>query len=473
MRAKIGLSLLMVVLLTTVNVALAQEAGAPGLGDSLYPEFGNGGYDVQHYTLEMAVDPETGYITATTTFEATATQDLSSFNLDFIGFEIQSILVNDVDADFERQGQELTVTPAAPLSSGESFTVAVSYTGTPEPITSVAIPVPTGWVEYDNGSFVLSEPDGAANVYPVNDHPLDKATYTFRITVPKPYDVAVNGDTTEVIDNGDTTTTVSEILYPMASYLTTINIGDFELVTEDAVNGVAIRNYFPTSLDDEYRQPFQRQGEMIEYFTSLFGEYPFDTYGVVLIDTETGTALETQTLSIFGIDSIDLNDLPYSESVVAHELVHQWFGDSIALKDWSDIWLNEGFATYAEGLWIEHTDGAEALDEWVRFNYEDFAVNQYGLPGDPAADNLFDWSVYGRAALLLHALRLRLGDDLFFDLLRQYYDTYRDSNVSSDDFISLANQVSGEDLTGFFDAWLYDETIPDIPEMDLSAQSFQ
>jgi aminopeptidase N len=454
------------------NLVLAQDGGAPGLGDSLYPGFGNSGYDTQHYTLEMAVDPETDEITATTTIEALATDDLTSFNLDFIGFDISGITINGDDADFDRDGQELTITPAEPLPSGDEFTAAVSYSGTPEAMTSVAIPVPTGWVDTGDIIYVLSEPDGAANFYPVNDHPLDKATYIFRITVPKPYEAAVNGDSIEVIDNGDTTTTVAEIRYPMASYLTTINIGDFDLVTDKSVDGVEIRNYFAASLDDEYRALFARQPEMLKYFASLFGEYPFDAYGSVLVDAETGSALETQTLSIFGTDSIYLDDIPYTEATIAHELSHQWFGNSVSLRDWKDIWLNEGFATYAEALWLEHTDGSEALDEWARDLYDDFVTNaaDYGLPGAPAADNLFDWSVYGRAGLLLHALRLRMGDEPFFDLLRAYYETYRDSNVTMQDFIDLASEASGEDLTDFFNAWLLDPVLPDIPEMELSAK---
>jgi aminopeptidase N len=456
------------------NGVLAQDQGTAGLGDSLYPGFGNGGYDSQHYTLEMTVDPETDIVTATTTIDAIATEDLSSFNLDFVGFDITSLTVNAEDADFSRRQQELTITPAEPLTSGDHFTVVVQYSGIPEAIHSTAGPGwIVGWVDYDFGSYVFSEPDGAASFFPSNDHPSDKATYTFRITVPEPWEVAVNGDETEVIDNGDTTTTVAEVRHPMASYLATINIGDFDLVTEDNVNGVAIRNYFTTTLRDEYREPFRRQGEMIAYFSSVFGDYPFDTYGSILLNVDTGGALEAQTLSVFGVEMIDLEDFPYTEGIVAHELAHQWFGDSISVTTWKDIWLNEGFATYAEGLWVEHTDGRVALDEWVKALYEDFATNQYSIPGTPTANNLFDWSVYGRGALTLHALRLHIGDDTFFDLLRQYYETYQYSNIGTQDFILFANTTTGEDLTQLFVHWLYDRNVPDIPEMGLTFASFQ
>lgn len=176
-------------------------------------------------------DVETSELNGTTTIEADATQDLSSFNLDFIGFEIDSITVNGKSAEFSRDGQELTITPAESLRAGESFTVEVEYEGSPEQINTVSIPfpVPTGWVNFDGGSFVLSEPDGAANYYPVNDHPLDKASYTFRVTVPEPFEVAANGVLEETIDNGDSTTYVFEAQDPMASYLTTVNISEFNL----------------------------------------------------------------------------------------------------------------------------------------------------------------------------------------------------------------------------------------------------
>ncbi|MEP7294065.1 MAG: M1 family metallopeptidase [Chloroflexota bacterium] len=468
-----------IILLLLLNVAfvgrqdaLAQDAGAAGVGDSLYPGFGNGGYDVQHYSLEITYAPDEGAIRGATTIEATATEALSSFNLDLIGFEVAEISVNGTGAEFSRDGQELTITPAEALDEGASFTVEVSYSGVPELVTSVALPVLTGWVPYEGENcpcaFVLSEPDGAANFYPVNDHPLDKATYTLSVTVPKPYEVAMNGDLVAVTDNGDSTTTVSEVTAPMASYLTTINIADFDLVTEDGESGVLIRNYYEVGLDPAVIAFFDRQDEMMSYYETVFGEYPFDVYGAVVVNTETGAALETQTLSIFGTDVLPVDDPDYSVATVAHELAHQWFGDSVSVADWRDIWLNEGFATYAEGLWIEHDTGSEALDAWVRDLYDYVTTDEGIVPtGSPAADDLFNDGVYYRGGLLLHALRERIGDDPFFETLRTWAERYRDGNATTADFIALSEAVSGEDLGDFFDAWLYDEALPAIPEMEL------
>ncbi|MDO9303383.1 MAG: M1 family metallopeptidase, partial [Anaerolineales bacterium] len=379
------------VIVPTEAVGEGADAGSSGLGDSLYPDFGNGGYDVTHYTLDITVnDVSTSDLTAVTTIEANAIQDLLSFNLDFVGFDIDEITVNGEPADFSRKGQELTVTPLKPLMEGQPFTAVIQYNGSPEEMQSVALPVQTGWVTVDSGSFVLSEPDGSANYYPVNDHPLDKATYTFRVTVPDPLEVAANGILTETLDNGDTSTFVFELRDPMASYLATINIDEFEVETMQSDNGIPIRNYYSTGLSAEVRKPFARQGEMLVYFSELFGQYPFEVYGSLVMNTDFEAALENQTLSIYGIDMIDFEDVEGTELTVAHELSHQWFGDSVSVADWSDIWLNEGFATYSEGLWIEHLHGREALDEWVKFQYTDVVENSYPAPGNPPADDLFN-----------------------------------------------------------------------------------
>jgi aminopeptidase N len=449
------------------------KPGSPGIGDSLYPNFGNGGYDVQHYTLELTVnDVTTSDLDGITTITAMATQNLSSFNLDFIGFEIASVVVNGQPADFTRRGQELTITPSTPLAQNEPFTVEVRYQGSPGEMDSSAIPIQTGWVTFEGGSFVLSEPDGAATFYPVNDHPLDKASYTFRVTVPDPFEVAANGLLTDTIDHGTTTTFLFEGRDPMASYLATVNIDEFDLETSQAPNGIPIRNYYSTGLPPEVREPFARQGEMVVHFSDLFGPYPFEVYGALVMDTDFGAALETQTLSIFGMDMIDTGDVQGTESVVAHELAHQWFGDYVSLADWRDIWLNESFATYAQGLWTEHTSGREALDDWIRDVYGFVRENRGSMspPGEPPADRLFNPGVYAWGALSLHALRLEVGDGPFFEILRTYQQRFGDGNARTADFIAVAEEVSGKELSEFFDRWLYSEELATIPELGLEAK---
>lgn len=465
--------------LTPAEAATPTEPtpGAPGVGDSLYPGFGNGGYDAQSYTLDLNItDVATSTLEGKTTMAAVATQALSQFNLDFIGFTVDGITVNGQPATFSRDGQELIITPVAPIALGETFTVDVNYSGSPEQITSVAIPVPTGWVIFDGGSFVLSQPDGAANYYPVNDHPIDKAAYTFRVTVPEPFEVAANGVLEQTIDNGDTTTYVFEARDPMASYLTTVNISQFDLETEEGPDGIPIRNYFAEGIDPELLEPFKLQGEMLKFFSDIFGPYPFEVYGSVVMNTDTGTALETQTLSIFGLRQLGREPAflggfsSSTEEVIAHEVSHQWFGNSVSLADWADIWLNESFATYAEGLWIEYSRGREALDQWVtnKYNTVADALDELVPPGKPPADDLFNSGVYDWGALGLHALRLEIGDEAFFETLQTYYERFKNGNVTPADLIAVTEEISGQELSEFFNTWFYSETLAAIPQMALS-----
>ncbi|MDQ2693039.1 MAG: M1 family metallopeptidase [Chloroflexota bacterium] len=456
--------------LATAAAGLEAEPGAPGVGDSLYPLLGNGGYDVQHYTLDITVNNVLrGELEGTTTIEARATQDLSSFNLDFIRFDIEVVRVKGQPAEFRQTPHELTVTPSEPLMENEPFTVEVQYQGSPETIRGSGFQV--GWFTFEGGSFVFSEPNGAATFFPVNDHPLDKATYTFQVTVPDPYEVAANGVLTETIDQGETTTFVFEARDPMASYLATIGIDEFDVETSQSATGVPIRNYYPTGSPESINDPFERQPEMLDFYSEVFGAYPFEVYGAIVVDTEIGAALETQTLSIFGIEIADPNNLEEAEGVVAHELAHQWFGNSVSVADWRDIWLNEGFATYADGLWTEHTRGREALDDWIREVYDAVSENRERMspPGEPPADSLFNPGVYYWGALTLHALRLEVGDDVFFEILKTYHERYKGGSARTADFIAVAEEVSGKELSTFFDSWLYSEQLAPIPEMGLEA----
>ncbi len=601
------LVMLLVLLMPASTMAQAPQPGEEGIGDPFFPQLGNGGYDALHYTLDLSVDVASNTIIGTTTMEAQATEALSAFNLDFVGLTVDEIQVDDVPADYSRHERELTIIPSQPLLNGEIFTVIVSYSGVPGEGVPGEFPTEDiGWINYEDGVVVISEPTGAAAWYPVNDHPLDKATYTLRIAVPDPYMAVANGLWQETVETDGATTYVWESSYPMASYLVTVNVAELVTQTEEGPEGLPIRNFFPPHLAEEAAEVFGRQAEMIEFFSEIFGPYPFEAYGVVLTDVDWGGALETQTLSVFDrgiLDEDDAEELESpmgllteatSEEIVAHELAHQWFGDSVSLETWQDIWLKEGSATYASWLWFEHSAGPEVLDEIVREIYaaiselingsifpfgseptpfddlsgqealaqlrelgpdvladmeklgealdeltvdeasaEDrtnlsdelilkiidvlpegelsgqemleilsalpvaemsgrevyqalIVLNVYNLggmeifqgtliaaPGNPPADNLYNVSVYERGALTLHALRLEVGDETFFDIMRTYHDRYRYGNASTADFMAVAEEISGQELGQFFDAWLYEEAMPDIPEMGLSADSVQ
>ncbi|MDH5507001.1 MAG: M1 family metallopeptidase [Anaerolineae bacterium] len=447
--------------------------GAAGIGDSYFPLLGNGGYDALHYTLDLDVDMANNSLSGTAEMQALATQDLSSFNLDFYGMTISAIQVNGVDASYARADRELTITPTTPISMADPFSVTVTYSGVPGAGLPSGLPAyEVGWTHYGHGILVAGEPSGNSVWYPVNEHPLDKATYSFEITVAKPYSVAANGVLLNTLDHGDSATFVWESFNPIASYLVTLAIAEFEIETTYSPDGLPIRNYFGVGVSNRVRRNFSVTGDMIAYFTTIFGPYPFEAYGVVVHDLNLNFALETQTLSVFGRTF-------NHELVVSHELAHQWFGNSVGLESWQDIWLNEGFAYYASILWKEHSNGEPAALREISQAYAAVASGEnagetenFSPPGAPPAEHLFNSGVYLRGALVLQALRIEVGDQAFFDVLRTYFSRYHNSNASTADFIAVAEEVSQQDLGAFFDDWLYNPVMPDIPALGLYHDDF-
>lgn len=431
--------------------------GAAGLGDSLYPTLGNSGYNVQHYDLTLEIDPGAGALEGVATLTAVATQPLTRFNLDLAGLTVDAVTVNEAAAAFTRRGHELAITPAAALPAGALFTATVAYHGAPAPIADPSVGFSRiGWQQEEGTIFMINEPSGAMTWFPGNNHPLDKATFTFRITAPEPLVVAANGVETEVVDNGATRTYVWEMRDPMATYLAAIYLGDFEIVTASGPNGEPIRHYFPPELEASKRRAFDRVPAMMAFYSELLdAPYPFEVYGGVVTPLELGYAMENQTMNLFGLDSAN-------ELTVAHELMHEWFGNHVTLGDWQDIWLNEGFAFYLPMMWAESLDvldtDAMALSQWRMLDI-------YGSvgPATVTPEELFGNSVYVRGGLTLHALRRTVGDDLFRTILREYYRRHAGGNATTADFIAVANDVSGQDLTEFFDAWLYQEELPPLP----------
>jgi aminopeptidase N len=282
------------------------------------------------------------------------------------------------------------------------------------------------------------------------------------MTVPKPYVVASNGLLKATEDRGDWTEYTWESSDPVASYLVTVQIADFVREEQQGPNGLLIRNYFPRGEGgNDPGAVFRRTPDMIEYFNQVFGPYPFEAYGVAVADEELFFALETQTMSLFGRNFLGGGRGGFEgEATVAHELSHQWFGNSVSLEQWKDIWLNEGFATYAQWLWAEHTSGPAALQDQVTQAYRSVENAEPPPPGDPPQDDLFNMGVYIRGGLVLQALRTEVGDDAFFRTLKTYAQKYKHSNASTAEFIAVAEEQSGKQLDNLFNAWLYD---PDLP----------
>jgi hypothetical protein len=638
----------------------AFEPGAPGIGDDYFPLDGNGGYDARHYTLDLGYDPASDVLTGVATIRAKATQDLSQFNLDLDGLEVRGIEVDGRDVAFRRDGQELTVVPSRGIRDGARFTTVVRYDGVPRTLDDEF--GFSGFFHTDDGAVVAGQPHVAATWYPVNDHPSDKAAYTFHITAPTGLDVLANGELVRQRQRGDATRWTWDARQPMASYLTTMAVGDFDVdayregrlkywdaIHEDLIDEPASGEQFAVSqaaesaykrlsrtiavpaggatvsfqvdhqtnfgwdfflveahtpgqddwttlpdtnghtsrdtggacffgiqdlhpflvryqtldatstcipegttgewwaasgrsdgyetwtvdlaryaggsvelslsyvsfvtvqapgvfvddvvvstgegstsfeADDDpldgwtvpgppegspgnendwvagtadvavttgdiARGSLDRQPEIIGFLADVFGRYPFRSAGGIVPDEERlGFALETQTRPVYS--QLFFSDPISGDSVVVHELAHQWFGDSLALERWRDIWLNEGFATYAEWLWSER-EGLDTAQELFDFGAGIPADNPFWsvVIGDPGPSQLFDRAVYNRGAMTLHALRLQVGDEAFFRTVRWWAALKSGRNVATEEFVALAERVSRQDLDAFFTTWLY------------------
>jgi aminopeptidase N len=462
--------------LTVTSASFARQAppspGAPSAGDPYYPRDGNGGYDVGHYHLGIRYHPRTDVLAGRATIRARATQRLSRFNLDFVGLRVRSIRVNGEPAAWSRTRHELTVVPRQRLRRDGSFTVRVRYGGIPR---LTANPFATmGFRATDDGFIIAGQPHVAANWFPVNDHPSDKASYTFRVTVPTGLEVVANGDFVGRRPHDRWTTWIWDSPDPMASYLATVDVGEFRI--HDYRRG-GIRYYDAIDPDLFERsgqgpsmgrvaaRSLARQPEIIGFLAGVAGPYPWRSAGGIVDDADLGFALETQTRSIYS--KFFFSNPVGADFVVVHELAHQWYGDSLAVERWRDIWLNEGFATYTEWLWSEREGLGTAQEIFDFFISDDFAPADDPfwqlIIGDPGPEDLFADPVYVRGAMTLHRLRLRVGDEEFFRILREWAQSRAGDNVTTREFRGLAHRISGERLHGLFQSWLFTPGRPDSP----------
>ncbi len=441
-----------------IDGAVDGMAGADSVGDALFPGVGNGGYDATFYRITIdAADPD---LTVETAIDLVPAIDLSQFNLDLVGMDVAAIDVDDVPATFSRDGRELIVTPPEPLAADEPVTVTVTTTGQPEPIADPGAFGSSGWITESWGSYVASEPIGAANWFPSNDHPTDKALFTIDVTVETGLAAAGPGLLESETDNGDGTTTFRWVSSdPMATYLASVVVGDFVIDQEVLPSGVVLRDVFPTDRADELRTVLDGKHEaMLDVFTEIFGPYPFESYGVVGVPESLGYALENQTLSLFSADDLATDEL-FIDLVLAHELAHHWFGNLVSPAEWDDIWLNEGFATWADLYWVDPFLEFDVFDTV----YEDVA--EQNLPPIKGLDptSLFDLNVYDRGGLTLEAIRRTIGDDEFFGLLQAWIERHANGAATTDDFLTLVDERHGADVRALAESWIFDPDVPVLP----------
>ncbi|TCK01123.1 M1 family metallopeptidase [Nocardia alba] len=432
--------------------------------DAYLPQNGNRGYRVSRYELELGYKPASNRLAGRAVIIAVTTTARPWFTLDMSqALMVSKVLVNGSKAvKFVHQQGKLALTPQQKIPAGGVLEITVLYSGTPKPVRGQWGEV--GWEELTEGALVASQPNGAASWFPCDDHPSSKASYRISITTDSPFYALANGTLVSKQAKASQTTWVYEMAEPMASYLATIQIGNYRRYRVGAVGEpVPMHAVVPPRLRVTFDHDFARQPQMMALFTEKFGPYPFDDYTVVVTDDELDIPIEAQGLSIFGANHCD--GKRGSERLVAHELAHQWFGNSLTLKRWQDIWLHEGFACYAEWIWSEAAGGPTA-DQLARAARANLARQPQDIViGDPGPKDMFDDRVYKRGALTLHALRLELRDHLFFELIREWTARYRHSSVTTEEFVDLAGHYSVAPLRGLFAIWLGTKPLPQLPPL--------
>jgi aminopeptidase N len=427
------------------------------VGDAYAPQSGDQSYDVVSYDLDLDYRVRTNRLEGRAVINAVAALPIRSVSLDLIGLRATRVRVDGDTRTVSRQGQRaLQVTLPRALEPGEPFSIEVVYAGAPAPRRSRWGTI--GWEELTDGALVANQPTGAATWFPCNDRPDDRARYRMQITTDREYAAVATG--TRVAERSTGRRRVVEYVsdVPTATYLAAVQIGRYARTDLAAIGSAPVELWAPAALRPASVAAFEKVAAMGAVFEQAFGPYPQPQYTVVVTADVLEIPLEAQGMAVFGANHLDED----SERLVAHELAHQWFGNSVGLERWSDIWLNEGFACYAEWLWSEASGGptarscAQAYHALLRTEPEDLVLS------DPGAELMFDDRVYKRGALTLHALRTLLGDDVFFGMLRDWAARHRHALVTTDDFRALVT-ATDPGAAAVLTRWIDRPELPPMP----------
>ncbi|MPY79485.1 MAG: M1 family peptidase [Actinophytocola sp.] len=427
--------------------------GAVGAGDPYYPTQGNGGYDVRGYDVDISYVPSGKHLEGDTTITATATKSLARFNLDLRGFRVTSVTVNGDQATFARKGDhELVITPAQVVGDGEEIVTRVRYNGRPTSTNEDELAT-VGWLTTPSGgSYALGEPHSASFWYPVNETPRDKATFSLSARVPKGWvAMSIGKQTSQRTKDGWTTYTWEEA-NPATSHVTTVAIDKFTVDRSRLDDGTPMLSAYAPGQESK-RELEARVGDVIEFLSSKFGPYPQETAGGIYMGDSISFALETQGRPTYA-SWANLN-------TVVHEYAHQWYGNSVTIESWSDLCLSKCFASYSEWLWAEAKQDTD-LDRYYRRQVDlvsdddSFWASKLHEMG---VGNEFD-GMYGKSKLAMHALRRKLGDDVFNDVLREWPQEHRHGNASWPEFERFVSARSDVELGEFFDVWFRGDEIP-------------
>lgn len=428
--------------------------------DPYAPQSGDLSYDVASYDLAISYRVRTNRLEGVASIVAVACEPVSSIALDLVGLRTSRVRVDGATARFSAGPRILRVMLPRALAAGERFEVEVTYAGAPAPRRSRWGSV--GWEELTDGALVAGQPIGAPTWFPCNDRPDNRARMRLEVTVDEGYVVAATGVAGPRIRRGGRVTTsfVSDV--PTATYLAAVHIGRYRTRQLEGTGDPlvpAVMVSAPPALAAAVDRAFSTVPDMLRAFGRFFGPYPQEACTLVVTADELEIPLEAQGLAVFGMNHL----VPAAQRLVAHELAHQWFGNSVGLARWSDIWLNEGFACYAEWLWSE-TSGGASVESCVADHYARLAAKPRDLLlVDPGPDDMFDDRVYKRGALTLHAVRRILGDEAFFELLRSWTAEHRHALVTTDDFRAAVESAGGADAAAVLSRWIDDVALPARP----------
>ncbi|MFH1754404.1 MAG: M1 family metallopeptidase, partial [Candidatus Latescibacterota bacterium] len=416
------------------------------------------GFDVLHYDIDLDIDPVAEMISGT----VAAKCSLVASNVTHLGFNLFSnMTVRDVTAS----GQPISFVHADDMVAaennggyvaGDTVTIVIDYFGTPDSIGRFnPFTFATHGPQDAPTIFSISAPYYAGTWWPCKDVPGDKATANIHITTPDNLVTASNGRLMDVVDlsNGKHRYEWEES-YAISTYLISVAVADYVVFSDYykyGPNDSMEVMYFVYPEDSvKAREDFNVTVSLLELYSSIFGPYPFlqEKYGMAEAKWG-GLAMEHQTCTTYGSSLV--TGTHQNDRIIAHELAHQWWGDLVTVGDWRDIWLNEGFATYAEALWKENTEGIAAYRDFM--NSRDIQSGFKGSIYDP--DDLYNLTVYWKGAWVLHMLRHVLGDSVFFQALRDYTEAHAYGNALTEDFQYACESIWGQSLELFFRQWVY------------------
>lgn len=425
------------------------------------PHSGDPSFRVESYDLDITYRVRTNRLDGRAVVNAVATVETSSISLDLIGLRATKVRADgDRRTSFKQGPRKLRVALPRRMQQGERFSVDVTYGGAPAPRNTRWGAL--GFEELEDGALVASQPVGAGTWFPCNDRPDDRALYSITIATDADYSAVATGVHVSTERRGQLTARTFASRMPTASYLAAVHIGHYETRTLPVMAGnpqVAVTVVHPPALRTAVDSAFAPVRGIFELFERVFGPYPQDSCTLVVTPDELEIPLEAQGMAVFGSNHLDVA----SERLIAHEIAHQWFGNSVGVAHWRDIWLNEGFACYAEWLWSEASGGPSA-DQKVRHYYARLAVSaQDVVLADPGPELMFDDRVYKRGAVALHALRLATSDDAFFAMLRGWMAAYAEQTVTTVDFRRHVAVMLGDEANELLTPWLESSRLPALP----------